>query len=179
MDYLCFMNEELQRIQEQAIELKKENKKFLDRLNQKPPKHLDVKMKELHEETFKEIDCLSCGNCCKTTVPIITNKDSERIAKHLKMKIHDFETKYVHIESDTLKSFKMAPCEFLMDDNHCMIYDVRPKACSEYPHTTRNKFHQLSRITLENTVVCPATSVIIERLKDHLDKTQKKSNRRK
>lgn len=179
MDYLCFMNEELQRIQEQAIELKTANKKFLDRLNKKPPKHLDVKMKELHEETFKEIDCLTCGNCCKTTVPIITDKDSERIAKHLKMKIYDFETKYVNIEDDNLKSFKKAPCEFLMDDNYCIIYDVRPKACSEYPHTTRKRFHQLSRITLENTVVCPATSVMIEKLKDHFDKTQKKSNRRK
>jgi len=173
------MDEELQRIQEQAIELKNENNKFLDRLNKKPPKHLDVKMKELHEETFKEIDCLTCGNCCKTTVPIITDKDSERIAKHLKMKIYDFETKYVHIEGDNLKYFKTAPCEFLADDNYCLIYDVRPKACSEYPHTTRKRFHQLSRITLENTVVCPATSVIIEKLKAHLDKTQKKSNRRR
>jgi len=173
------MNEELRQIQEQAKELKLENKKFLDRLKQKPPKQLDVTMKALHEETFEEIDCLTCGNCCRTTVPIITDKDSERIAKHLKMKIYDFETKYVHIEGDNLKSFKTVPCEFLMEDNYCMIYSVRPKACSEYPHTNRKRFHQISKITLENTVVCPATSVIIEKLKSHINETTKKSNRRK
>jgi len=172
------MDEELQQIQDKAIELKNENQKFLDRLQKKPPKNLDVKMKELHNDTFNEIDCLTCGNCCKTTVPIITDKDSERIAKHLKMKVYDFETKYVAIEEDNFKSFKHTPCEFLAEDNYCLIYDVRPKACAEYPHTNRNHFHKISRITLENTVVCPATSVIVEKLKAHLDKTQKKSNRR-
>lgn len=173
------MDKELQELQKNAIELKKENKKFLERLQQKPPKKLDVTMQELHDKTFRKIDCLDCGNCCKTTVPIITNKDSERIAKHLKMSIYDFETKYVTIEGDDSKSFKNAPCAFLAADNYCMIYDVRPKACTEYPHTNRRNFHKIANITLENTVVCPATFVIVEKLKAHLDKTQKKSNRRK
>ncbi len=173
------MDQELEQIQKQAIELKPENKKFLDRLQQKPPKHLDVKMQELHSKTFEQVDCLSCANCCKTTVPIITDKDSERIAKHLKMKVFDFETKYVNMEADGLKSFKTAPCEFLAQDNYCLIYNVRPKACTEYPHTNRKNFHKIAKLTLENTVICPATSIMVEKLKEHLDKTQKKSNRRK
>ncbi len=173
------MEDELKDIQDRAKDLKLENKKFLNRLQKKPPKGLDLKMHELHEETFQEIDCLNCANCCKTTVPIITDRDSERIAKHLKMKVYDFETKYVAIENDNSKSFKTAPCEFLAADNYCLIYDVRPKACSEYPHTNRKKFHKISNITLENTIVCPATSVIIDKLKAYLDKTQKKSNRRR
>lgn len=165
MDYFCFMDEELKKIQQKAIELKKENQKFLAKLKQKPPKNLDTTMQQLHNDTFEEVDCLNCANCCKTTVPIITDKDSQRIAKFLKMKVYDFETKYVNIEIDNSKSFKTAPCVFLMPDNYCMIYDVRPKACAEFPHTNRKRFHQITKITLENTVVCPATSIIIEKLK--------------
>jgi Fe-S-cluster containining protein len=52
-----------------------------------------------------------------------------------------------------------------MDDNECLIYDVRPKACSEYPHTNRKKFIQIANLTLNNTEVCPAVYDIVEKLK--------------
>ncbi len=47
-------------------------------------------MQELHDKEFAKTDCLDCGNCCKTTSPIFTEKDIERISKHLKMKVVDF-----------------------------------------------------------------------------------------
>ena len=163
------MQQEIDRLPEEAKDKFKENKKFLDKLKQKPPKRLDLKMQELHEATFEEIDCLECANCCKTTSPIVTDKDALRIAKHLKIKIADFETKYLRIDSDGDQIFKSAPCEFLASDNYCLIYDVRPKACSEYPHTNRKKFHQLNKITLANTSVCPAVFRIVEELKVNLE----------
>lgn len=46
-----------------------------------------------------------------------------------------------------------------------MIYGVRPKACSEYPHTNRRKFIQITDLTLKNIELCPATYNIIEALK--------------
>jgi Fe-S-cluster containining protein len=58
-----------------------------------------------------------------------------------------------------------APCTFLDDDNSCSIYDVRPKACREYPHTNRKKFIQLTGLTLKNTEICPAVFNIVEELK--------------
>ncbi len=30
-----------------------------------------------------------------------------------------------------------SPCPFLGDDNYCSVYEARPKACREYPHTDR------------------------------------------
>ncbi|HHC79196.1 MAG TPA: YkgJ family cysteine cluster protein, partial [Flavobacteriia bacterium] len=64
---------------------------------------------------------------------------------------------------------QQAPCTFLdTTDNTCVIYDVRPKACSEYPHTNRKKFIQLTQLTLKNTAVCPAVFNIIEALKKKL-----------
>ena len=35
------------------------------------------------ENEFKKTDCLDCGNCCKTTSPIFTDKDIERISKYV------------------------------------------------------------------------------------------------
>lgn len=162
------MQKEIDNLKKQAKEKHKENKKFLDRLKQKPPKKLDVMMQELHTKTFNEVDCMECANCCKTTSPIVTDKDTERISRHLKMKSQAFEEQYLRVDEDGDRVFKSAPCEFLAADNYCLIYDVRPRACSDYPHTNRKKFHQLNTVTLENTAICPATFRIIEKLKSKL-----------
>ncbi|MEZ5067203.1 MAG: YkgJ family cysteine cluster protein [Bacteroidia bacterium] len=36
---------------------------------------------------------------------------------------------------------KKSPCPFLLDDNHCSIYSIRPQACREYPHTIRKNIY--------------------------------------
>ena len=58
------------------------------------------------------------------------------------------------------------PCPFLMPDNYCSVYDVRPKACGEYPHTDRKKFYQLLDISIKNAYTCPAVYEIIEGVKE-------------
>ena len=149
----------------------KEHERFLKTLKSKPPKNLDYVVEDLHEETFEEIDCLSCANCCKTTGPLFTEKDKERIAKYLRMKISDFESKYLRVDEDNDWVLQRTPCHFLDEsDNKCLIYDVRPKACREYPHTDRKKFYQINHLTIKNTKICPATYVFIEKLRKVLEK---------
>ena len=53
-------------------------------------------------------------------------------------------------------------------DNKCFIYDVRPKACREFPHTDRKKFQQISDLTLKNVAICPAAYNIVEEMKKRL-----------
>ena len=59
---------------------------------------------------------------------------------------------------------------FLGKDNYCSIYDVRPKACREFPHTDRIKQSQLLKLTEKNIEVCPAVFEIVEKLKKELVK---------
>ena len=152
-----------------ASDKRPENRVFFKKLKKRTPKRLDLIMQELHEATFEEIDCLSCGNCCKTTSPIITEKDISRIAKSLKMKEFQFVDNYLERDHDDFMIFKSAPCPFLdLNDNSCFIYDVRPKACREYPHTDRRRFIQLTELTLKNTEICPAVFKIMESLKKKL-----------
>ena len=53
-----------------------------------------------------------------------------------------------------------APCHFLGPDNKCSIYEHRPLACREYPHTNRKNMHQILNLTEKNTRVCPAVAEI-------------------
>jgi len=144
-----------------------ENKKFLSKLKQKKPKDLDRTVQEFHYEVFDFIDCLECANCCKSLGPRILPKDISKASKHLKIKETDFIQNYLRIDEDNDYVFQSMPCPFLMPDNYCSIYDSRPKACAEYPHTDSRKFHQLLKITAENTLTCPAVYEIVERLKKH------------
>ncbi|HBI40832.1 MAG TPA: zinc/iron-chelating domain-containing protein [Tenacibaculum sp.] len=163
------MDKDLENLTRLAKEAKQENLKYFKRLKKRTPKRLDLVMQEIHNDEFERTDCLTCANCCKTTSPMFTYKDIERIAKHLKMKVADFTAQYLKIDEDDFHVLKTAPCPFLDEnDNSCFIYDVRPKACSEYPHTNRKKFIQLANITVKNTEVCPATYRMIEEVKKRL-----------
>ncbi len=160
------MEKRLEKLPKLAQDAYKENKKYFANLRKRTPKNLDYVMQDLHDKEFAKTDCLECGNCCKTTSPIFTDKDIERISRYLKMKVIDFKTQYLERDQDDFMVLKTAPCSFFDDrDNSCYIYKVRPKACSEYPHTNRRKFIQLTDLTIANTAICPATFSIVEALK--------------
>jgi Fe-S-cluster containining protein len=143
----------------------KENKAFLAKLKQKPPKRLDQTLEEIHDTVFEETDCLACGNCCRTTGPLLLPKDIETLASHLRLKPGQFIEKYLRVDEDGDYVFKAMPCPFLGSDNYCSVYNYRPKACREYPHTNRKKFYQINHLTIHNLAICPAAFEVIERLK--------------
>jgi uncharacterized protein len=156
---------DLNSFRDKAQNQREENKKFLQGLKKKDPRKVDDVFHELHEQVFEETDCLTCANCCKTTSPIFYQTDIERVAKSLRMKPGDFIEKYLRIDEDKDYVLKSSPCPFLDSDNYCLVYDDRPKACREYPHTDRKKMVQITELTFKNTMVCPAVLEMVERLK--------------
>lgn len=156
---------DLELLKQRAKKADTENKAFFKKLRKKKPKELDDIVSDFHDEVFEEIDCLECANCCKSISPIITQKDIERLAKHLKMRPADFIDQYVYMDKDGDYVYKETPCPFLMPDNYCMVYEQRPKACREYPHTDRRKFYQILNLTHKNTHYCPAVYEVVEKLK--------------
>ncbi|MFZ6050887.1 YkgJ family cysteine cluster protein [Halocola ammonii] len=140
----------------------------MQRLKRKKPAELDRLFREEHENAFEEIDCLECANCCKTTSPIFRDIDIERIASHLKIKPTNLIEDYLHLDSDGDYVLNTSPCVFLQDDNKCSIYEHRPRACREYPHTDRKNMHQILGLTRKNTEVCPAVSKMVESIKANI-----------
>lgn len=159
------MDEVLRQLPQKASEKHAENKKFFAKLKKKPPKDLDYTMQKLHNAEFERTDCLTCANCCKTTGPLFTNADVERIAKSFRMKPQKFIESYLRIDEENDYVLQSVPCTFLGADNYCSIYEVRPKACREFPHTDRKKFQQISNLTLKNVAICPAAFQIVEEMK--------------
>jgi len=159
------MKIDLEKFKLQSQKLSAENKKILKQLNTKKPSGLDDIVHQLHDEVFAEIDCLQCANCCKTTSPIFKQGDIERLAKYFRIKTSQFIEQYLHEDEDNDYVLNNAPCPFLDSDNYCTVYESRPTACREYPHTDRKRFYQITELTYRNTLVCPAALEIVERLK--------------
>ena len=91
-------------------------------------------MQELHDKEFQKTDCLTCGNCCKTTSPIFTDTDTARISKHLKMKVVDFQNKYLERDTDDFMVLKTAPCSFFdTSDNTCSNLQCKTKSLCRIP----------------------------------------------
>jgi Fe-S-cluster containining protein len=142
-----------------------ETNSLVKKLKTKKPKNLDDVVHGLHDEAFSKFNCLDCANCCKTIGPRLIDKDIERLAKHLKMKTADFISQYVLTDEDSDYVFKEHPCPFLLPDNYCMVYENRPKACREYPHTDRKRFYQILTLSHKNCETCPVVFEIFEELK--------------
>lgn len=125
---------------------------------------MDTIVQQLHEDVSAEIDCLSCANCCRTLGPAIYDKDIERMAKALRIKPAEVVSKYLIMDEDGDYVFRSMPCPFLLSDNYCSIYEARPKACREYPHTDRKRFEQIYKLTVKNSATCPIAYEVLCRL---------------
>lgn len=159
---------DLAQLKSLAKKKRKQQEQLLAKLKKLPSAKLDAIINEADAKQFKQIDCLACANCCKTTPPLIVQKDIQRIAKHLNLSAGDFMQQYVEMDEDGDFVLNQTPCPFLGADNYCSIYEVRPKACSEYPHTQQQSQKSFLKITLENTAVCPAVYNIFEVLDQKL-----------
>ena len=142
-----------------------ENKKLVQKLKKSNSRELDKAFHNEHAQTFKKIDCLACANCCKTTSPLFRDVDIKRISKRLRMPVGKFIAQYLRIDEDNDYVLQSSPCTFLGDDNKCSIYEDRPLACREYPHTDRKNMYQILDLTLINSQICPAVSRILTEIK--------------
>jgi len=142
-----------------------EYKKLARKLKSSKPKNLDTLVHGYHNEVFEKIDCLACGNCCKTTSPGMHDRDVDRLAKHLKIKPGQVIEQYMEMDADGEYVFRSAPCPFLGADNYCSVYESRPTACREYPHTNRKRFYQVLDLSVKNTEICPAVVAIFDKLR--------------
>ena len=164
---------DLKEFNKKAEQEKKANALFFKKLKISPPKNLDEIFHSTHTSVFEKTDCLKCANCCKTTSPIFYQKDIERAAKALKLKPGEFLQEYLFMDEEGDFVLKTAPCPFLDEENYCKIYEDRPAACREYPHTNRKRMFQILELTYKNTLVCPAVLEITRLVKHEIEKKTK------
>lgn len=138
--------------------------KWIKKAKKSNSKTLDNHFHTLHEQTFKKIDCLQCANCCKTTSPIFRDVDIKRLSKRVKLTESKFIESYLRMDEENDYVLRTAPCPFLDAENYCSVYEDRPLACREYPHTDRKNMYQILDLTRKNMEICPAVSHIMKEI---------------
>lgn len=126
---------------------------------------LDAIVQETTDDVWGRIDCLTCGNCCKTLQIQVEEKDMKRLAKRLQMSLRDFAARYIAVADDGFKHFNTAPCPFLEADNRCAVYEDRPQACRDFPYLRDRHFRSRTLSMIENTATCPIVFNVWEALK--------------
>lgn len=119
---------------------------------------------DLHETAFEQVDCLSCGNCCKGYSPRFKTPDIKRISKVLGLRESVFIDKYLTIDQEGDYVLISKPCPFLGADNFCSIYEDRPSDCKRFPYTDEDVFIKRQALTLKNSSFCPAVYFVLEKL---------------
>lgn len=153
---------DIQAILQQAKAEKETYQKWIKKAAKANKRLLDDQFHSTHTAVFKKMDCLTCANCCKTTSPIFRDVDIKRIAKRLRVSERQLIDSYLKMDDENDYVLQSSPCTFLGDDNKCSIYEDRPLACREYPHTDRKNMHQILPLTRKNMEVCPAVAKIVE-----------------
>jgi uncharacterized protein len=164
----AFFSMNIEEFKVTAEKKKAGNRAFFSQLKSKRYSALDDHFHKAHYQTFESVNCLSCANCCKTTSPVFYQRDIERAAKAIRLKPGEFIDKFLRVDEDKDYVLKQTPCPFLDRENYCSIYQDRPTACREYPHTNRKKIQQILDLTYRNTLVCPAVLKITETVKEKL-----------
>lgn len=144
------------------------NRKLIMTLKKVRAKNLDREFNMLHDKAFEEINCLECGNCCRNLGPRFQEKDIKRLAKRFHCRPIVWEKEFLRLDEDDDLVFKEMPCPFIADDNYCLYYEDKPKACRDYPYTDKTRLRNYLRETMENTKTCPAVYLIIKWLKESL-----------
>ncbi|MBI3408601.1 MAG: YkgJ family cysteine cluster protein [Planctomycetes bacterium] len=152
---------------ENAARNEDRNFRFLRSLRMAPSeRRVDALAGALHQEAFAAIDCTRCANCCKTMKPALIEADLKRISRHLKLSREAFISTYLETDPEE-GGYRMRalPCPFLAGDGRCSIYEHRPKACREFPHTDKKGFSWRTYMHADNTLSCPGVYRIVQEMR--------------
>ena len=150
-------------------------RRFLTKLERNPPKKLDQIIATVEQEVWREINCLTCANCCKNMTPTYTTNDMKRISTNLGMTVPEFKEKWLYQDGAGDWMNRNTPCQFLdLETNFCTIYEIRPLDCAGFPHLPRKKMIEFMHVHKQNVEYCPATYRMVEKMMERLKSVGKK-----
>jgi len=165
------------KFQNSVLQHRSRLRRFLSKVENNPPKDLDLLAVIIDKEVWQEIDCLACSNCCRNMTPTYTFKDLQRIAKHLNMTIKAFKEKWLYKNRQGEWMNRNTPCQFLdRKTNMCNIYAIRPADCAEFPHLTKTPMPDYMHVHRQNVQHCPATFKMVEKLMEKVKEAHTLAN---
>jgi len=156
----------LRSFRQKARHNKRRMRRYLTKLENNKTRGLNKKIEVLEKEVWKETDCLTCANCCRTMTPTYTPRDLKRISKHFGMTVDAFKKKWLRRDRGADRDWmnKTEPCQFLdLKTNMCSIYAIRPADCAGFPHMSK-KFADFAHVHKQNVEWCPATYRLVDKM---------------
>src|SRR5579872_6564099 len=147
-----------------------ENERFRRRLKSRD--HSDRTLRRIAEEIEEQIDCTQCANCCRVATVQVSERDTERLARYLRIPPAKFLAEYT-VESEeegrVLRRHGASGCVFL-SGNECTVYQTRPDICRRFPHLVRGAGSIASRMWqfIDRACYCPIVYNSLEAFKVEL-----------
>lgn len=148
-----------------------ENERFRKYL--KTHNWVERQFKRLASDVEDAIDCLECANCCRVATAKVTDRDAQKLAKHLGVKMHIFMRDYTTPDDDEgriLKRDDATGCVFL-NGNECTVYEARPASCEHFPHVVKGEGSIQTRMWqfIDRACYCPIVYNTLEAWKEETD----------
>ena len=165
------MTVDLVAIRESAQALREENLAFCRYA--RDHHHPIEEFQQIAAGVQREIDCTQCANCCRRTVVSVQPDEIEAIARYLGIDADLAMHQYTRADPEDSRARVLANerdgCVFL-DENLCMIYDVRPKPCRDFPHVGLHCHSLGARLSslYRHMEICPIVYHTFERYKQRL-----------
>jgi uncharacterized protein len=141
-----------------------ENESFRHFLGNKNPAEIDALVFNLNDKVSAAIDCTQCGNCCKSFMINVSEKEASDVATHLKIPLSSFKENFLEESQQGKLIMKSIPCSFLKD-NKCTVYENRFSGCREFPHLDRPNFTDRLFGIFMYYGTCPIIFNVVEQLK--------------
>jgi len=134
-----------------------ENERF--RRHMKAHDHSDRILRRIAEGIQEQIDCTQCANCCRVATVKVSERDVDRLARHLRIAPAAFVAEYTTESEDEgaiLRRTDETGCVFL-DGTACTVYEARPANCDRFPHLLRGAGSMQSRMWqfVDRATYCP------------------------
>src|SRR5207253_9847493 len=72
-------------VQVRLLGEKKRDENLRFRRFMKSRDHSDRILRRIAQGIEEQIDCTQCGNCCRVATAVVTTRDAERLARHLRI----------------------------------------------------------------------------------------------
>ena len=135
-------------------------------------KYVVRRFKQIAEDVESAIDCTECANCCRVAKTPVTERDIQKLAKHLRTTPAKFHRDYTEKDEDegtVLRREEGRGCVFL-DGNLCTVYEARPANCELFPHTAKGEGSIPFRMWqfIDRATYCPIVYNTLEAWKEEI-----------
>ena len=162
------MIQDLVQIRQLGEKKRPENERF--RRHLKTHYYSERGLRRMAEGIEEQIDCTVCANCCRVATVRLSDRDIERLARHLSVTRAQFLDEYTTTSDEEgliLRRTDAAGCTFL-EGTTCTVYDARPDTCSRFPHLVRGNGSIASRMWqfIDRACYCPIVYNALEAFKE-------------